>query len=164
MVHTSVLITSNSVAIPPLIAGGADVSMSISLQIPKVSDFRVAVVIPTKEQDRWLLIEWGTQFSIELARALPGLPPPVLQTNNLQIAMDSLLKLGGCTYLPDTVAAPYIEKNQLWLVKVAPVIRRNIQIVWRQDNDDHPGLNRLIEELKSSPHVRENQGGGIEYY
>ena len=104
--------------------------------------------LSTQEQNRWLLVELGTQFSIELAQALPGLPLPVLQTNSVRIALDTLLKLGGCTYLPNTIAEPYIQNNQLSLVKAAPVIRRNVYISWRQDNNDLPTLNRIIQELE----------------
>ena len=103
--------------------------------------------LPTAPENRWLLMEWGGNFSSELARALPDLPLPVLQTNSVHIALETLLRLGGCSYLPATVASPYLANGQLWHMTAAPTIRRNVYISWRRDNHNLPNLDQIIQTL-----------------
>ena len=112
--------------------------------------------LPLTPESRWINIDWGTRFALELARTLPGLPLPVLQTNSLRIALDALLQCSAlgeekcnCAYLPATMAEPWLESGQLYLVQAAPVIQRDIYAACLQDSEHKTTLEDLIVQLRA---------------
>ncbi|CAM3585673.1 HTH-type transcriptional regulator HdfR [Parendozoicomonas haliclonae] len=104
--------------------------------------------LPSEPDDNWIMIDWGTRFGSELARALPELPLPILQTNSLRIAMNALHQTNGCAYLPANVVASELERGELFIVDAAPVLERHIYAAWHQDSEYQTTLDELIAELR----------------
>lgn len=97
--------------------------------------------------DAWVMIDWGTRYGIDISRLLPGLPAPVLQTNDMRLALDFLLGFHGQAYLPEVVAAPYIERGQLQQVPFAPLMPRDIFAAWHADTEREAVLCALLTHL-----------------
>ncbi len=72
----------------------------------------------------YLLVEWGSAFSVRHAELFPDLSTPVIKVNAGVLAVDLLLEMGGCAYLSQRMVQQEIDQERLFLVEDAPVISR----------------------------------------
>lgn len=82
----------------------------------------------------YIMLDWGTLFSIQHAKQCKELPPPTLHTNIARVALDYMLQVGGAAYLPTQLVEPYIQNNQLFRVDNAPDMHRDVFISYHKDN------------------------------
>ncbi|WP_026970771.1 LysR family transcriptional regulator [Aliagarivorans marinus] len=67
--------------------------------------------------ESYVLVNWGTRFSVEHQARHPELAGPKLRTSDGRIALDYLLQKGGAAYLPTTLTQPFVESGQLFVLE-----------------------------------------------
>jgi DNA-binding transcriptional LysR family regulator len=82
----------------------------------------------------YIMLDWGTLFSIQHAKLCKQLPPPTLHTNIARVALDYMLQAGGAAYLPTQLVEPYIDNQQLFRVDDAPEMHRDVFVSYHKDN------------------------------
>jgi DNA-binding transcriptional LysR family regulator len=82
----------------------------------------------------YIMLDWGTLFSIQHAKLCKQLPPPTLHTNIARVALDYMLQAGGAAYLPTKLVEPYIKNKQLFRVNDAPDMHRDVFASYHKDN------------------------------
>ncbi|WP_051560229.1 LysR family transcriptional regulator [Marinobacterium jannaschii] len=96
----------------------------------------------------YVAMDWGTAFNLQLAKSMPQQQPAVLHTGQVHIALEYLLGVGGHAWLPRFLVEPLIESGQLHAVTDAPLIQRQVYMVYRQKNDKLEALNALAAQLR----------------
>lgn len=85
----------------------------------------------TALDDGYILVDWGTSFSIQHAKAFPDAPAPTLHMSMGRHALACLLECGGSAYLPRAMVDELLNQQRLHLVADAPVIKRPCYAVYR---------------------------------
>ena len=98
----------------------------------------------------YIMLDWGTLFSLQHAKTCAHLPAPSLHTNLARVALDYMLQAGGAAYLPATLAAPYIEQGTLFKVEDAPEMNRDVFACYHQDNDKKALIEEVIQLFKQT--------------
>lgn len=98
----------------------------------------------------YIMLDWGTLFSIQHAKTCNHLPTPSLHTNLARVALDYMLQAGGAAYLPTTLAEPYIEQGRLFRVDQAPEMNRDVFACYHQDNDKKSLIEEVIQQFKQT--------------
>lgn len=84
--------------------------------------------------NKYVYVDWGTQFAFEHADRHPNIPAPYLRTSTGRIALDFVLEKGGCAYLPASLVEPFIESKQLFKVEGAQEWSRPLYISYRKNS------------------------------
>jgi DNA-binding transcriptional LysR family regulator len=84
--------------------------------------------------NKYVYVDWGTQFAFEHADRHPNIPAPYLRTSTGRIALDFVLEKGGCAYLPAPLVEPFIESGQLFRVEGAEEWSRPLYISYRKNS------------------------------
>ncbi|HBS42369.1 MAG TPA: LysR family transcriptional regulator [Oceanospirillales bacterium] len=100
----------------------------------------------------YVLVDWGTAFSMQHAQELRTSEPPVLKTNTGRIALDWLLNTGGSAYLPLPMIRPYEASGRLQRVPGAPVIARSVYASYHISRSDDALIGRVLEKV--SEHLK----------
>lgn len=95
----------------------------------------------------FVLVNWGTAFSIQQAKATPMSLNPVLQTSQTSIALDYLLRASGVAFVPLSLASPLLRSGELHAVPDVQPIRRELFVVYRKDSAKRPALQALVAQL-----------------
>jgi DNA-binding transcriptional LysR family regulator len=153
-------IQTTEVLIQRLIMGVLDIAYMFDppqtpeLEIKQVTEVPLVLVSSREEQDvekamesNYVLVEWGSAFSVIHAEKFPGLPTPVLQTNSGEIALSLLRSSGGSAYLPQEMVQPLLDSKQLFQVKEAPVIHRLAYLAYRPENRDRKPIQKALQSL-----------------
>lgn len=98
----------------------------------------------------YIMLDWGTLFSLQHAKSCKALPPPELHTNIARVALDFMLQSGGAAYLPTQLVEPYIEQSQLFRVDDAPDMHRDVFVSYHRDNSKIGLIEDVIELFKST--------------
>lgn len=98
----------------------------------------------------YIMLDWGTLFSIQHAKECRDLPTPSLHTNLARVALDYMLQAGGAAYLPVSLAQPYIEQGQLFNVDDAPQMNRDMFACYHKDNDKKSLIEEVITLFKQT--------------
>jgi LysR family transcriptional regulator, flagellar master operon regulator len=93
---------------------------------------------------RYILVDWGTRFSVMHAKHFLDLPTPIMRTSLGRIARDFVLAKGGSAYLAETMVAADIANKRLHLVPGAPRFSRTIYAVFRFGNDRSAVIERAL--------------------
>ncbi len=95
--------------------------------------------------DGYVMVDWGSSFSIVHAEKFPNMPAPVLRTNSGEVALGFIRESGGSAYLPQAVVASMIKDGLLHEVEGAPVIERQAYVVFRPESVDRYSLRKALE-------------------
>ena len=96
----------------------------------------------------YVMVDWGSAYSIIHAEKFPDLPPPSLRTNSGEVAIGLLLDKGGAAYLPEQMIQNHLDEKRLFIVEGAPVINRLAYVVYRPDNLERESLQLAMKMLK----------------
>ena len=120
------------------------------LKIEHLHTFKLELVSTIKEQDiynsesmRYIMVDWGTSFNAWHAKELKALPAPNVRTSTARVALDLMVQCGGSAYLPDVLAQPFIDENQLYKVSDVPTFERNVYIAFHRDNENAEKLHEI---------------------
>jgi DNA-binding transcriptional LysR family regulator len=110
--------------------------------------------------DRYVFIDWGSEFVGAHAQALPELTNPGLTFSLGAMAAEYVMNRQAAAYLPARFVKKYIDSGQLHLVPDAPRFPYPVWAVWREDLD--PDISaRAKQILKSVADAAEVDGDAV---
>ncbi|MCW8901379.1 MAG: LysR family transcriptional regulator [Gammaproteobacteria bacterium] len=86
-------------------------------------------------KNNYILVGWGTSFSVSHARYFPELPSPRIHVMLGRIALDYILANGGTAYMAEPMVEELIKNERLFLVKNAPVIKRSVYAIYPHNSE-----------------------------
>lgn len=86
--------------------------------------------------ENYILVEWGTSFSIAHAKSFPDMPQPRMRVMLGRIALNYILANGGTTYMPEPMVRELLDEKKLFLVEDAPVIQRNVYALYTSEKEN----------------------------
>jgi len=95
--------------------------------------------------DDYVMIDWGTAYAVNHSKEFPDAPSASIHMSHGSLALSYILRNGGTAYLPEEWSIELIEQQRLFAVKDAPVIEREINAIWRTDNEKTPVIRMLLE-------------------
>ncbi len=98
----------------------------------------------------YIMMDWGTHFSLEHAKLCKSLPAPCLHTNLARVALDYMLQAGGTAYLPSLLVEPYLEQGVLFQINDAPEMHRDVYVCYHKENDNKVLLEEVIAVFKGA--------------
>ena len=98
----------------------------------------------------YIMLDWGTLFSVQHAKLCKDLPAPVLHTNLARVALDYMLQAGGAAYLPKLITDAYIEQGLLHRVEEAPEMHRELFASFHRENEKRGLIEDVIKLLTDS--------------
>nr|WP_246480511.1 LysR substrate-binding domain-containing protein [Motiliproteus sediminis] len=110
------------------------------------------------DETDFVLINWGTAFSIRQAKAVSHTLNPVLQTSQTSIALEYLLRDNGAAFMPLRVVAPLLDEGQLHRVPGIAQVRRELFAVYRNNNGKQQAIAELVNTMRT--HTANGQSGG----
>lgn len=150
---------SPEVLLRKLIDGALDVVfMFESTQIPEVMVEDVGQInlimvssaknISTEEAlKNYVLVDWGTSFSITHAQHFPEMPPPKLRVQVGRLAYNHIKECGGSAYLAETMISEELANKKLYKVANAPVIKRMAYAAFLPTSDKKELISSAISDL-----------------
>lgn len=101
------------------------------------------------ERVGYIMLDWGTLFSVQHAKLCKVLPAPSLHTNIARVALDFMLQAGGAAYLPNSLTEAYVEQGALFRMEGAPEMNRDVFACYHKDNENRALLEEVIELFKA---------------
>ena len=95
-----------------------------------------------------MFVYWGTAFNLQQARLFEEPIAPVLHTGQAHIAMEFLLSHGGAAFLPRTLASPYLEERNLFLVNDVESSSQDVHLAFTRNSDKLAELSPIIAALE----------------
>lgn len=96
----------------------------------------------------YIMTEWGTSFAITHARHFPDMPPPAVRMGLGRMALTFLLHNGGATYLAEQMVSEHLEMQRLHRVEDAPVIDRQVYVVYPLASERQLLLEQALDLLQ----------------
>lgn len=95
----------------------------------------------------YIMADWGTSFAIAHARHFPDMPPPAVRMGLGRMALGFLLNNGGATYLAEQTVSEHLATGRLHRVDDAPVIDRQVYVVYPLASERKPLLEQALNLL-----------------
>jgi DNA-binding transcriptional LysR family regulator len=99
----------------------------------------------------YLLVDWGSAFSLRHAELFADLTTPVVKVNAGVLALDLLLKMGGSAYLSQRMVQQQIDEGRLFMVEDAPMISRFAYAVYSPQSQRLDTIRQALATLRSLP-------------
>lgn len=99
--------------------------------------------------ENYILVDWGTSFSINHARLIPE-SIPMMRAGVGRIALEYLVENGGSAFLALPMVEKFIEEGQLHIVPDAPVIERTAYAVYSVHTEKRDLLKRCLSLVPNS--------------
>jgi DNA-binding transcriptional LysR family regulator len=99
------------------------------------------------ERQDYVLVNWGTAFSVLHAKSYPNMPAPTIHVDFARIALDYLMEYGGSAYLAKSMIIDELSANSLFQVEDAPVITREFFLVYKTNTTKIDVINKLADFL-----------------
>lgn len=97
----------------------------------------------------YVMVDWGTSFAINHARAYPDIPPPSLHMGLGRLALAFILECGGSAYLTRQMVESQLAAKQLFTVSEAVVIDRQVYAVYIQNSARKSHIESALRHLKT---------------
>lgn len=95
-----------------------------------------------------IFVDWGTAFNLQQARLFQEPIAPILHTGQAHIAMEFLLSHGGAAFLPRTLASPYLDEGNLFLVNDVESSSQDVHLAFSRNSDKLSELYPVIAALE----------------
>jgi DNA-binding transcriptional LysR family regulator len=99
----------------------------------------------------YIMADWGTSFAIAHARHFADMPPPAVRMGLGRMALAFLLHNGGATYLAEQMVNEHLASGRLHRVDDAPVIDRQVYVVYPLASERKPLLEQALSVLALRP-------------
>jgi len=144
---------------------GHTLDIAVLFDPPKVEELKVEKIcsltlmlvttydnfdLDTVFKQSYIQTDWGTSFNIQHARMLEDTMSPIMHTSTGRIALDFMLENGGSTFLPESIADPYISAGQLYLAAEAPTINRDVYTAYLKGSEKLETLERIVDLFTSA--------------
>jgi DNA-binding transcriptional LysR family regulator len=101
--------------------------------------------------DRYIHVDWGTEFETQFSTHYPDVPAPALLANVGWLAIQQILQSGGSGFIPQRLARPFMETGKLHRLPGSRIISLPAYLVYpleRTDAMTHKALEglRLLAE------------------
>lgn len=106
----------------------------------------------------WVQLDWG--HSSPYALDSRNRKPPVLTTNSLQLALETIKRYGGCAFLPSTLVESELYEGVLHPVAGAPVLHRPVFATFLASRADEPLLALVSQQVSAL--ALDSEGGSQE--
>ncbi len=93
-------------------------------------------------------LDWGPQFSGQIARIASHLPDSKLSIGNGILGLRYILEHDACGYIPLRTSRPLLQQKRLHRIKRAPKFSITGHVVYSEDNPSLPFLERAIEGFR----------------
>lgn len=100
-------------------------------------------------QHDYIMIDWGTAYAVNHAKQYPDAPAASLYLSHGSLALSYLLANGGSAYLPEEMTSSLIEAGKLFPVDDANEIDREINAIWRSDNEKSAVIRKVLDYFDS---------------
>lgn len=117
-----------------------DAPQQLGFESVKVSSIPMIMVSSEKGliaadavSSNYILIEWGTSFSIAHAKYFPDMAVPRIRVMLGRMGLDYLLANRGSAYMAEPMVTSLLKKKKLFRVSDAPVIYRDIYAIYPED-------------------------------
>ncbi len=97
----------------------------------------------------YILVDWGTSFSIIHARTFPQ-AIPIMRVNVGRIALEYILAKKGNAYLAKPMVENYIASGELHIVPDAPVIERPAYAIFPAQSEKRELLTKCLDLVPGS--------------
>ncbi len=98
--------------------------------------------------DGYVMVDWGSVFSLAHARYFPDVPAPSIRMSQGTLALQYLRQQAGAAYLAERMLKSSPGGNYLYRVGDAPEIERVAYAVFRADSDRAPLIRKALSLLK----------------
>ena len=95
----------------------------------------------------YILVDWGTSFSIAHAQHFPDMPPPKLRVQVGRLAYNHIKEYGGSAYLAETMVNDELASKKLYKVADAPIIKRMAYAAFLPISDKRELISSAISDL-----------------
>lgn len=92
----------------------------------------------------YVLVDWGTAFSISHARHFPDALSPRLRVELGRMAHGFLLANGGAAYLAEPMVRADLAQGRLFRVKDAPIIERDVHAIFSRGSARRSGMEQTL--------------------
>lgn len=98
--------------------------------------------------ENYVLVDWGTSFSITHVQHFPEIAPPKLHVQLGRLAKSFLLNCGGSAYLAETMVQDEMEKEKLFVVEDAPIIKRTAYAVYSPKSNQREFIENTLQSIR----------------
>ncbi|MCP5111030.1 MAG: LysR family transcriptional regulator [bacterium] len=105
----------------------------------------------------YVRLDWGPQFSSQIARLDSHLPASRLTIGNGALGLRYILDHDACAYFPLRTVRSLLQQARLYRVKRAPKFSFAGHVVYSDDNPNHLFVERAVEGLRSVRASRHEQ-------
>ena len=96
----------------------------------------------------YVLVKWGRTFMHMHSQAFTELSSPTISVGLGPIALRHILSQGGSCYQSLGIVQPLIDKDELFVVKDAPIYPRPVYMVYPDDGNEPGRLQLALEGLR----------------
>jgi DNA-binding transcriptional LysR family regulator len=93
----------------------------------------------------YVLVDWGTAFSISHARHFPDALSPRLRVELGRMAHGFLLANGGAAYLAEPMVRADLAQGRLFRVEDAPIIERDVHAIFSRGSARRSGIEQTLD-------------------
>lgn len=127
-----------------------------ALASERVAAVRLVMVSSRRElsagdavQRHYVLVDWGTSFSVAHAGHFPDMPTPAIRMGPGRLARAFLLECGGSAYLAESMVSGELAAGRLFPVVDAPPIERAAYAVYPASAGRTATLERVLALLQA---------------
>lgn len=81
--------------------------------------------------ESYVYVDWGEEFFVFHTGTYPDDDHPRISFTIAPVALNYLLNVGGCAYLPKRMVDPFLDQKKLFLVEDRPSFKLMVHVAWR---------------------------------
>lgn len=97
--------------------------------------------------ENYVMVDWGTSFSIAHAQHFSEIPPPKLHVHLGRLALSYISECGGAAYLAASMIRNELNNGTLYHVKDAPVIKRMTYAAYSPTSERREIIESAISQI-----------------
>jgi LysR family transcriptional regulator, flagellar master operon regulator len=105
----------------------------------------------------YYMVNWGISFQSKHNQYFPGLDVPAATFSSGSMALDILLKEGGCAFLPEQMVRDALQQEILFPVEDSPVIERSAYLVFKEELESRQSVQVAIQMMRECVKQQEAQ-------
>jgi len=136
------------------------IDLGLLYEQPKIQDMSVVEIqditlilvadSPTRQAHKamsegYIRVEWGTTFNVLHEAHFIDRPLAAVRVNSARIALELILKVGGCAYLPKRMVIEHLASGQLHKVLDAPEIPMKAYAAYSLHGENKDLICQLLE-------------------
>lgn len=126
-----------------------NVSEFLDIELVLVSSYKDVEYTDTFDNN-YVQVDWGTAFNILHANLVDKPVSPALHTTTGRIALDFILENGGSSYLPASIADPYVESGKLFHIPDSPTVTRTVFSAFLASSEKQEIIQQALSLIKGS--------------